>query len=220
MDLETAHNLLIDFLWAGACSQVYVIPPNVVKSTRGRYRQSGARSDQSDAFPLAASRVLRTDQARLQPWHPDSRLTRPLRAKVNGVAHLTRNTTRFSNRLRAVLWRDYPVATQIFSRLTRHIALHFVREFPTPRAAARLTYPAFQAFARAQLWQWVHRTATLADGRAVTAKLYAELCEAELAKLGGRGTGQLAITVVLLDELVLADVCPHCLTNVAFTHLR
>jgi transposase len=146
--LETAHNLLIDFLWACAYTQVYVIPPNVVKSTRGRYRQSGARSDQSDAFLLAD--VLRTDRARLQPWHPDSRLTRQLRAKVNWVAHLTRNTTRFSNRLRAVLLRYYPVATQVFSSLTTHIALQFVREFPTPQAAAQLTYTDFQAFARAQ----------------------------------------------------------------------
>ena len=41
--LETAHNLVIDFSWARGDHQVYVIPPNVVKSVRGRYSQSGGR---------------------------------------------------------------------------------------------------------------------------------------------------------------------------------
>jgi len=35
--IETAHNLLIDFLWGHGYQQVFVIPPNVVNSTRGRY---------------------------------------------------------------------------------------------------------------------------------------------------------------------------------------
>jgi hypothetical protein len=35
--LETAHNVLIDFLWAKGYTQVYVIPPNVGKGIRGRY---------------------------------------------------------------------------------------------------------------------------------------------------------------------------------------
>jgi len=33
--LETAHNLLIDYLWGQGYEQVYVIPPSVVKSSRG-----------------------------------------------------------------------------------------------------------------------------------------------------------------------------------------
>ena len=146
--LETAHNLLIDFLWAKGYTQVYVLPPNVVKSTRGRYRQSGARSDASDAWLLAD--VLRTDRGRFQPWQPDSLLTRQMRAKVSLLIYLTRDTTRLSNRLRAGLVRYYPAAAQVFSSLTTQIALHFVREFPTPQAAAALTFTQFQAFARAQ----------------------------------------------------------------------
>jgi len=39
--LETAHNLLIDYLWARNYPKVYVIPPSVVKGSRQRYRQSG-----------------------------------------------------------------------------------------------------------------------------------------------------------------------------------
>jgi len=58
--LETAHNMVIDFLWSRSYTNVYVIPPSVVKSTRGRYGQSRARTDQSDAFLLAD--LLRTDR--------------------------------------------------------------------------------------------------------------------------------------------------------------
>ena len=46
--LETAHNLLVDFLWDQGYEQVYVLPPNAVKSAQGRYRQSGAKNDASD----------------------------------------------------------------------------------------------------------------------------------------------------------------------------
>jgi hypothetical protein len=35
--LETAHNLIIEFLWSQSYQQVYVIPPSVVKSNRNRF---------------------------------------------------------------------------------------------------------------------------------------------------------------------------------------
>jgi len=52
--LETAHNLVIDWLWARDYPQVFVIPPNAVKSARGRYRQTNAHTDRSDACVIAA----------------------------------------------------------------------------------------------------------------------------------------------------------------------
>ena len=144
--LETAHNLVIDFLWARGYHQVFVIPPNVVKSVRGRYGQSGARTDQSDALLLAD--LLRTDRARLQPWHPDSLVTRQMRAKVSLIGHLTRSVVRLSNRLRSVLLRYYPAAVQVFSSLQTQIALHFICAYPTPRAAAGLSWVEFKAFGK------------------------------------------------------------------------
>lgn len=144
--LETSHNLLIDFLWARGYTQVYVIPPNVTKSCRGRYRQSGAYTDQSAAYLLA--NLLRTDKHRLQPWHPDLPLTRHMRAKVSLLLHLTRNNVRLSNRLRAVLLRYYPAPVQVFSKLNIPITLEFVRAYPTPQAAAALSFEQFRAFAR------------------------------------------------------------------------
>lgn len=142
--LETAHTLLIDDLWARGYRQVYVIPPSLVSSSRGRYGQSGARTDQTDSVLLAD--LLRSDRGRLQPWHPDAPLTRQLRATVGLVAELTRETTRLSNRLRAVLLRYYPAAVPLFSKLTTQIALHFIVAYPTPAAAAALEWPQFAAF--------------------------------------------------------------------------
>jgi len=143
--LETTHNLLIDFLWSRQYDHVYVIPPSVTKSNRGRFGSSRARTDQSDAFLLAD--IVRTDRSRLQPWHPDSLLTRQIRAKVSLCAFVTRNIVRTSNRLRAVLLRYYPAALHVFSSLRTQIALAFIQTYPTPQAAAGLTFDDFQAFA-------------------------------------------------------------------------
>jgi transposase len=145
--LETAHNLVIDFLWAHEYTQVYVIPPSLVKASRGRFGQSGARSDLSDARLLAD--LVRTDRVRLQPWHPDSLLTRQLRAKVSLLNYLTHLIVRHTNRMRSVLLRYYPAALQVFGDLTTKNALEFIRTYPTPQAAAAVTWAEFQAFAHA-----------------------------------------------------------------------
>lgn len=142
--LETAYNLLIDFLWAHAYTQVYVIPPSVVKSSRGRYGSSGARTDQSDARLIAD--LLRTDRPRLHPWHPDSLLTRQMRAKVSACTFLNRRLLEFANRLRAILGRYYPAALDVFSEITTQIALEFIHTYPTPAGAAALTWTEFQSF--------------------------------------------------------------------------
>ena len=144
--LETSHNLLIDFLWAHGYSQVYVIPPSVVKSRRARYGQSGARTDQTDAILLAD--LLRTDRNRLHPWRPDTLLTRQIRAKVSLIGYLSRDILAQSNRLRSILLRYYPAALGVFSSLTAQIALKFISAYPTPQAAAALTFAQFETFTR------------------------------------------------------------------------
>lgn len=146
--LETAHNLLIDFLWARNYRQIYVIPPSVTRSRQRSFRQSGARTDERDAFLIAD--LLRTDRHRLHPWHPDGLLVRQMRAKVSLHVHLTRTKVRQSNRLRAVLLRYYPAALQVFSRLDTQIALAFLQAYPTPQAAAQLSFADFKSFATEQ----------------------------------------------------------------------
>jgi transposase len=144
--LETAHNLQVDFLWDRGYTQVYVLVPKMVQRSRERYRQSGASSDPSDAFVIAD--ILRTDRNRLQPWFPDSLLTRQIRAKVSLIHHLTESGVRLSNRLQAVLARYYPLALEIFSEPTSQIRLYFLQKYPTPQEAGQLTLETFQDFGR------------------------------------------------------------------------
>jgi transposase len=146
--LETAHNLLIDFLWARQYPQIYVIPPSVINSCRGRYGSSRARDDWRDGRLIAD--VLRTDRGRLYPWRPNSLLTGQLGAKVSLINHLTASIVARSNRLRAVLLRYYPATLSVFSSLTTQIALHFLQQYPTPQTAPALSWLEFEAFALAQ----------------------------------------------------------------------
>ena len=143
--IETAHHLIIDFLWEQGYAQVYVIPPSVLKSCRGRYGNSGARDDPGDGRLIADT--LRTDRLRLRPWQPDSLLTRQMKAKVSLIYYLTRQKVRQANRLRAILLRYYPAALQVFSGLEVQITLHFLQAYPTPQAAAGLSWLQFEAFA-------------------------------------------------------------------------
>jgi len=145
--IETAHNLLIDFLWSRAYSEVYVIPPSVVKSSRGRDGPSGAHTDYTDAVLIA--NMLRTDLPRFHPWHPGSVLTRQIRAQVSLINYLTRKSVSAVNRLRAVLIRYYPAALEPFGHLRSQISLKFVQDFPSPQTAQSLTLDELKAFAAA-----------------------------------------------------------------------
>jgi transposase len=142
--METAHNLLVDYLWDQGYNQVYILPPNVVKSSQGRFRQSGAKDDEWDARLIAD--ILRTDQNRYTPWKPDSPLTRQIRAGVRFLAQVNQDLVRHSNQLLAILLRYYPAATQVFSKLDGLVSLAFIQAYPTPEAANALSFEEFKIF--------------------------------------------------------------------------
>lgn len=142
--LETAHNLVVDWLWGHGYSQLYIIPPSVTRSRQATYRQSGARTDESDGFLIAE--LLRTDRHRLIAWQPDSDLTQCLRAKVRFRNRLVADKRSHLNQLRQVLLRYYPAALEPFE-LSSYIALHFIQRYPTPAAVRTLSYGEFQTFA-------------------------------------------------------------------------
>lgn len=145
--LETAHTLLIDFLWEQGYSQIYVMPPNQINSNQGRHRQSGARTDPSDADLIAE--VVRTDRHRLYPWHPGSPLLQQMRVTLANIRFLTQEKVRWENHLRSVLLRAYPAALHVFSGIDMQISLHFLQAYPTPQEAAQLDLEAFERFVRA-----------------------------------------------------------------------
>jgi transposase len=144
--LETAHNLLVDYLWDQNYQQVYVLPPNVVKSSQGRYRQSGAKDDRWDARLIAD--ILRTDKNRYSMWQPDSLLTRRIRSIVRLLGHLNKELVRNSNRLRAILLRYHPGILNVFSSLNIPITLAFIQTYPTPGSTEGMSYEEFVRFVR------------------------------------------------------------------------
>jgi transposase len=145
--LETAHNLLIDYLWSQNYGQIYVVPPSVVKGSEGRYGSSGSMHDPKAAQLIAD--ILRTDRGRLQSWRPDTGLTRQMRAEVSLIIFLTKETTRLSNRLRSVLLRYYPAALEVFKTgLENHITLALIQEYPDPQAIGQVSLAEFTAFTK------------------------------------------------------------------------
>jgi malate synthase len=72
---------------------------------------------------------------------------------------------------------------------------------------------------RSQLWQWLHYSATLDDGREITRKLYFQIRDEELRKLGGADIRQYRAAVKILDELVLENQFRDFLTLSAYDYL-
>lgn len=144
--IETAHNILIDFLIERGYPKLYVLPPNAVKSAQGRYRQSGAKSDAQDARLIAD--MLRTERDKYHAWVPDRPLTRQIRATISLIDYLTTEIWQVGNRLRAVLVRYYPTALEIFSTLDSPISLAWILQYPTPAVGQAVSYADFKVFLR------------------------------------------------------------------------
>jgi transposase len=144
--LETAHNLLVDYLWDQGYEQIYVLPPSTVKSAQKRFRQSGAKDDAWDAHLIAD--LLRTDRQRYVPWKPDEPLTRQIRAEVRFAQQLGREAVQAGNRLRSILLRYYPAALDAFPHLDSVVFLAFLQAYPTLRQAQALSFEQLKVFLR------------------------------------------------------------------------
>jgi malate synthase len=88
------------------------------------------------------------------------------------------------------------------------VALQYIEAWFGGRGAVAINFlmedVATAEISRSQIWQWLHHHATLADGRPVTAALYAQIRDEEVTALQTRLAGpRLEQAVKLLDELVL-----------------
>ncbi|HEY6074413.1 MAG TPA: transposase [Anaerolineales bacterium] len=145
--IETAHNLLVDYLLDREYP-VYLVPPRATAGYRNRQRSSGAHDDDSDAALLAS--IMRTDRESHRRWLPHQPLTQQLAARVRLIETLRRSIQRQANQLQALLLRTYPTALGLFSELTTQIALQFLSAFPSASEAQQLSRSAFDDFCRAQ----------------------------------------------------------------------
>lgn len=145
--IERPSGLIVDAL-VEAGHQVFPIHPNAVKASRPRYRSHGAKSDASDAYLLAD--LLRTDGHRWAPLSPQSDSIRALRALVRARDDLVDSRIALANQLRSTLEAFWPGAASIFAAIDSPIGLAFLRRYPSPAKAARLTEAQLGRFCRAQ----------------------------------------------------------------------
>lgn len=143
--IETAYNLLVDFL-VDHGYVVYIIPPQATKGYRNRHRSSGAHTDDSDAALLAS--ILITDRDSHRRWRPNTPLTQQMAALVRLIETLRRSIHRQSNQLRAALLRINPTVVGLFGKLTTQAALQLLIAYPTAQEAQSLSPEAFSAFLR------------------------------------------------------------------------
>lgn len=175
--METSQHLLVDAL-LDAGYTVYPVNPKQAERARERYSVAGAKSDAMDAKGLA--RMLRNDIASLAPFRPSSDLARELKLLTRDRRALVRLNTQLANQLTSCLKAYYPRALELFGDIDSQISLAFLQRFPTPAAAARLTFRRFQAFLKAQhypapaktqeLFQTLHQAQLPVEPFVVTAK--------------------------------------------------
>lgn len=134
--IETPNNILVDFL-IDLGYQLYWIQPGSMKSYRKRYRLSGARDDEFDAFVIA--NVVRTDRSYLRQIDFGSELVRELRILVVDHHQLVDEQTALTNRFRASVKEYYPEYSQFFTDITCQTSLSFLGKYPTFNDARQLT---------------------------------------------------------------------------------
>jgi len=141
--IETSQHVLVDVLLE-AGYPVYPINPKQSERARENYSVAGAKSDKSDALVLA--RFLKNDHGCLRPFKPSSEPARELRLLTRDRQTLVAFRTQLVNQLISCLKAYYPRALELFSQPDSNIFLAFLREFPTPEDAQKVTVVRFTTF--------------------------------------------------------------------------
>jgi transposase len=141
--IERKDLRLVDFLLANGLVGYYV-DPNRMKSYRRRYKSSGVKSDNQDAFILGD--LLYRDRNQLPLLKPDSEPVRELKALLGDRETLVGDTVRIGHRLTECLRDYYPEALDFFSDVNGKVALEFLAAYPTFASAKRVRKQTLQRF--------------------------------------------------------------------------
>lgn len=141
--IERPTGLLVDTL-VDADFELFAIHPNKVKACRPRYSAACAKDDRGDSYILAD--LLRTDGHRFSVLEPLSDEIQGLRALVRTRDDLVAARVALCNQLVALLSSFWPGATNVFYTVYSKIGLAFIKTFPTPASAAKLTKRQFESF--------------------------------------------------------------------------
>jgi transposase len=194
--IERPSGLIVDAL-VEAGHQVFPIHPNAVKASRPRYRSHGAKSDASDAYLLAD--LLRTDGHRWSALAPQSDAIRALRALVRSRDDLVAARIAAGNQLTSTLQAFWPGAAGIFADVCSPIGLAFLRRYPSPSSAARLSAAQLERFCRGQHY----------SGRRSGAELLARLRAAAQGLVGAqteRAMAQVVRSLVAMLKPIVTQI--------------
>ncbi len=143
--IEKPQGRIVDFLLDHGV-EVYPVNPKALDRARDRFRMSQSKSDGFDAYVLA--QFLRTDHAHLRALRPNSIEAQELKLLTRDQHRLGREKSRLLNQLRATL-KEYELGRlQVYSDLDTHIALDFLRQYPTPQDLSKLTARRWNRFAK------------------------------------------------------------------------
>ncbi len=134
--IERREGLLVEHLLAWGYP-VYPVNPKVAARAREGYCAAPVKSDALDAFCLAD--LLRRQVDTWRPLRRPSETLAELAALVRDRERFVVEHRRLQHQLRATLETYHPAMTHLFSSIDRSITLVFLRRFPTPAAATRLT---------------------------------------------------------------------------------
>ncbi|MBW3537337.1 MAG: IS110 family transposase [Actinobacteria bacterium] len=141
--IERCDGIVVEALQANG-HPVYPLSPRVSARARERYQAAHRKDDRFDAFVLADT--LRHEHARWRPLARPSDTLAELRVLVRDRRRTLETQQAVEAQLRATLEAYHPAAVRLFSSIDRAITLAFVRDYPTPEAAARIGPRRMQAF--------------------------------------------------------------------------
>jgi transposase len=175
--IEKPQGRIVDFLLDHGV-EVYPVNPKAVDRARDRFRMSQSKSDGFDAYVLA--QFVRTDHAHLRALRPNSIQAQELKLLTRDQHRLGREKTRLLNQLRATLKEYYPRPLEVFSDLETHIALDFLKQYPTPDDLSKLTRRQWNRFAKREhhlgaehaqeLWEKLNQPQLTVPAHVVSAK--------------------------------------------------
>ena len=172
---------------------VYPLSPRTSARARERYQAAVRKDDRFDAFVLADT--LRLEIHRWRPIAIESPLLSELRVLVRDRRRVQETQRGVEAQLRAALDAYHPAAARLFSSVDRAITLAFVRDYPTPEAAARLGERRMQAFLDRHGY----------TGRVPAALLVERLRTHLLATSEGSAAGHRYGALALVDQLELLN---------------
>lgn len=160
--LERPHGRMVEILLDHGV-RVYPVNPKSLDRARDRYRPNGGHADWFDAFVLGNS--LRVDHMHLPALRPDSEESSELKMLTRDRLRASQNQTRCLNLLTQTLKEYYRRPLEVFPDLKTHMALNFLRRFPTPESLNKLTRGQWLKFAREhrrsdsraqEMWEQLH----------------------------------------------------------------